>query len=170
MFDRGGHERVSHFVCKFPHKMSLLTFPCPFVPVNFYTKWKCVRHCVSKCPYKMALLTVRCALVVFRMCARICISCHMCVLVCVLWDACPPMSAFFCFSHMCALIRVFLYVMCALIRVFLYVCSNMRVLICFCSHMCVLTCVLSNVCSHTCAVNMRAFPFVLSVLCFFFFF
>ena len=68
---------------------------------------------------------------------------------------------------MCALIRVFLYVMCALIRVFLYVCSNMRVLICFCSHMCVLTCVLSNVCSHTCAVNMRAFPFVLSEVCVF---
>ena len=57
--------------------------------------------------------------------------------------------------------------MCVLIRVFLYVCSNMRAFICFCCHMCVLTCVLSNVCSHTCAVNMRAFAFVLSVLCVF---
>ena len=66
------------------------------------------------------------------------------------------LCAFFCFSHMCVLIRVFL-----------YVCSNMRAFICFCSHMCVLTCVLSNVCSHTCAVNMRAFAFVLPVLCVF---
>ena len=104
----------------------------------------------------MALLTVRCAFVVFRMCARICLSCHMCVLVCVLSDACPLMCAFFCCSHMCALIRVFL-----------YVCSNMCAFIFVCSHICVLTCVLSNVCSHTCAVNLRAFPFVLSVLCVF---